>query len=456
MSNKKTKLKYSNGDCGSGKTRETIKLFNSDDKKSILVQNTLKLMEQSQSYLNDSVMICSSDESDASVMNRVVEFLQNPTHKVLIISDKTFSGLAVSLLHGWRTVVDDATGFSSFKNINESDVDMKKIVQNKIFSELKVFGDDAKYITAQKNDNDGELLGLLTRSFNIIENNDKFFMNSDWFLETDKVQLGITAFRDMSKYVGLDIKFIANNFEKSTVYLAHPDIFEKVEIQGLEKRKVPFTERLKVFYFSETNLSKTWKDNNPQELKKVYDYLNKTLNDDYYWTNNNADTLSLNGTKISPDARGINSLQQFKTCVWLACMRPNPVEVVHNKYAFGIDGDQLVAAREHENIYQFVNRGVVRDYRSSEIQTVYVFSKEQAECLGVAGKFIDLGLEITEKKSSGGQLRDVVVPASVKVSVSRYKKEKAPTVQQFREWVLKKKWSDDVKALVIENFMKKS
>ncbi|MGU5759751.1 hypothetical protein [Aeromonas hydrophila] len=451
------KIKYGNGDCGSGKTRAIIKLFNSDDVKSILVQNTIKLMEQSHGYLNDSVVICSND-TDGIVTDRVVDFLQNPTHKVLIISDKTFSGLSVSLLHGWRIVVDDATTFSSFKNINESDIDMKKIVQNKIFSELKVFGNDAKYITAQKkNHNDGELLGLLTRSFNIIENNDKFFMNSDWFLESDKVQLGITAFRDMTKYVGLDITFIANNFENSTVYLAYPEIFEKAEIQGLETREVPFNERLKVFYFSETNLSKTWKDNNPQELKKVYDYLNKTLcSNNYYWTNNNADTLSLNGTKISPDARGINSLQNFKTCVWLACMRPNPVEVVHNKYAFGIDGEQLVAAREHENIYQFVNRGVVRNYESSEIQTVYVFSKEQADCLGVVGEFIDLGLYTGEKKKRGAPTKEVTVPASVKVSISRYKKEKTPTVQQFREWVLKKKWSDDVKALVIENFMKKS
>ncbi|MGY3929315.1 Uncharacterised protein [Aeromonas encheleia] len=451
----KGKLKFISSDCGSGKTKAMVELINSDKVKTIVTQNTIKLMEQTHQYIKDSILICSTNVgSDECVMDRVVEFLKSPTHKVLIISDKSFSNISVSLLQSWRIFVDDVTTFSDFKNINEIDPDMKKIVQNKVFSSVEVFGDDANFITAQKTNNKGDLLVNLTKSFSIVESNDKFFMNSSWFLEAEKIQLGITAFRDMSKYLGFDITFMANNFEKSTVYLAHPELFEKIKLEGLSTRVIPVKERLKVFYFTKRILSKTWKDANPNELKKVYDHLSHELPEKYYWTNNNSDTLSLSGTKISPDARGINSLQSYDTCVWLACMRPNPVDVIHSKYAFGIDGEQLVVAREHENIYQFVNRGVVRDYDSSEIQTVYVFSEEQALSLVDKPEYIDLGLDNNEPKKVGAPVKLVTVPNSVNANISRYKKEN-PTLEQFRAWVLKKKWDDEVKELVIENFMKK-
>lgn len=466
-----SKLFYNTGPCGSGKTSELFKIIKANpEMKFMIVQGTKVLIEQSKKTLLSehgitATAIYSSGEEGDNVMDRITNFIQEPTSRVLIITDKAFWNLSTSLLSGYKIYLDDVVSFSTFKVINQLESRIKVLVRSRVFNELKdVSGSidskgTATYVTATKKEQEGDLYKSLQKEFSITEQNDKFFMNKSWFTKKDTKQLTILAYKDLTKYLGLDITFMANDFENTLIYHAYSQLFEKIEL-NLRTRSVPVQDRLVVKYFSKTNLSATWKMNNPEKLKKVYDYLNTELNGkSFYWTNNkkDGDQYDLLGEFISPDSRGLNEYQDHDTCVWLASMKPIPSEAACLEHAFDITGAQIVQARELETLHQFVMRGCIRKFDSSEIQTVYVFSEEQAKSLVSNPQYIDLGLDDDEPKKKGAPVKDVTVPAHVKVSVSRFKKENNPSIKEFRAWVLKKKkWSAELKALVIDNFMKKS
>lgn len=209
-------------------------------------------------------------------------------------------------------------------------------------------------------------------------------MNSDYFIDPEKVQLSILGWKELRKYIGLPVTFMGANFENSLIYKARPEIFEQINLDDLQQRKVPLTERLKVYYFSEKiKLSKTWKDRNPDQLQRVYDYLSEVLDGQkYYWTNNNTDKQKLHEAyRISPDARGHNDYKDRHTCVWLACMRPDDTEAKLCELLLKITGEDIHQAREYESLHQFALRGISRQFDSTEIQIVYVFDKWQAESL---------------------------------------------------------------------------
>ncbi|MFQ2597978.1 hypothetical protein ACK3Z9_03375 [Aeromonas caviae] len=256
---------------------------------------------------------------------------------------------------------------------------------------------------------------------------------------------------------------MANDFENTLTYLAYSQLFEKVEL-NLRTRSVPVQDRLVVKYFSKGNLSATWKMSNPEKYKRVYDYLNTELNGkSFYWTNNkkDGDQYALLGEFISPDSRGLNEFQDHDTCVWLASMKPNPSEAACLEHAFDITGAQIVQARELETLHQFVMRGCVRKYDSAEIQTVYVFSEEQAKSLVSNPQYIDLGLDSDEPKKIGAPVKDVTVPQYI--SKRKYKfiqkcKKNGITLEigMFRKWVYDQDdISSDIQDVLIENFIKK-
>ncbi|WP_324034501.1 DEAD/DEAH box helicase family protein [Aeromonas caviae] len=470
-----SKLFYSTGPCGSGKTSELFKIIKVNaEQKFMIVQGTKVLIEQSKKTLLSehgitATAIYSSGEEGDNVMDRITDFIQEPTSRVLIITDKAFWNLSTSLLSGYRIYLDDVVSFSAFKVINEKELNMKNLVKSQVFNELNDIADsidskgNATYVTATKKEQEGELHKSIQKQFSVTEQNDKFFMNKSWFTQMDTEQLTILAYKDLTKYLGLDITFMANDFENTLTYLAYSQLFEKVEL-NLRTRSVPVQDRLVVKYFSKGNLSATWKMNNPEKYKRVYDYLNTELNGkSFYWTNNkkDGDQYALLGEFISPDSRGLNEFQDHDTCVWLASMKPNPSEAACLEHAFDITGAQIVQARELETLHQFVMRGCVRKYDSAEIQTVYVFSEEQAKSLVSNPQYIDLGLDDDEPKNKGAPVKDVTVPQYI--SKRKYKfiqkcKKNGITLEigMFRKWVYDQDdISSDIQDVLIENFIKK-
>ncbi|EOI2259997.1 DEAD/DEAH box helicase family protein [Enterobacter cloacae] len=384
------KFKYVSAECGSGKTTALCRMINECIKDStrrfIIVQNTQKLAKQTaKNFSNCKLLISDLVSTNTNVINSVLDFLKSPTERVLIISDKTFFKIPVELLEGWEIWLDDVTNFHSFKRVNDGNSIIKNLIYCDLMKEHEILDDGKqKYLTAQKKTVSGDLLNKIYQELSVISENDIFIMNNDYFTDTDKMQLSILGWKDITKYLELPITFMGANFENSLIYKARPEVFEKIAINDLQQRTVPLEQRLKVYYFSEDiKLSKTWKDNNPVQLQRIYDYLNDELaGKDFYWTNNNNDKHKLHhGTKISPDARGLNDYKELNTCVWLACMRPDITEVGLCELLLEITGEDIQIAREYENLYQFALRGVSRLFDSTEQQIVYVFDKWQAESL---------------------------------------------------------------------------
>lgn len=261
------------------------------------------------------------------------------------------------------------------------------------------------YIAAERNPEvQGDVVKNILNQLSVLNDNDRFIMNNEYFTDVEKEQLNITAWKDLNEYKDISITFLGANFEKSLIYKGNKDLFESTELKGLLTRKTELKDRLKVYYFSKKHkLSKTWKTNNPDKVQKIYSFIDEELEgQDFYWTKNKSDSQSLkNGTEISPDARGFNKYQHLMTCVWLACLRPSETEAKQSELFFEIDGEAIHVAREYESLHQFVLRGISRSFDSTETQTVYVFDEWQASYLTDNIEYIDLGIDDDEQGQRG-------------------------------------------------------
>lgn len=461
------KIFYNTDPCGSGKTLKMCMYVSKSNNKTIIVHNSIALIKQTVSFFDGcATAIYSSVEQDTSVMDRVVDFIRNQSNRILVISDKTFWRISISLLDGYEIFIDDVATVVDYMYKNEMDEYLKGFIKNKLFSERDEVPHNSNYITAVKQEVSGDFQQSIRDDFSIADNNDFFTMNKEWFDDDNKGQLTVLGYKDLNKYAHLNITFMANDFKNTMVYLAFPDLFVEVDSKPLKQRTIPLEQRLSVKYFCKNKaLSATWKNENPEKLKKIYDYLNVELNGTkYYWTKNKKDggVYNLSGTFITPDSRGLNQYQDYNTCVWLACMKPSPVEHKCLEDILNITYHQVVQARELEVLHQFTLRGVSRQYDSSEIQTVYVFDEEQALSLVSNPEYIDLGIDDEdEPKKVGAPTKLVKIPQAI--SKRKYKfiqkcKKDGITIEigMFRKWVHSlDDCSDEVQNSLIDQFTAK-
>jgi len=454
-----SKLKFVSADCGAGKTRQLINIVNRSDEKFIIVQNTLQLIEQTKKDIPDSTSITSSNTK--MVNEAVAEFLINPTHRVLLITDKSFLNISdIKLMKGYKIYVDDVVSFHNFNSINTQ---MKYEIECLIFTDFKEEAEG--YVTASKVKTfTDDLVKAMADVFKIVDRYDHFIMNSNFFDKVKSVgkgynydnkmnQLTILAWVDLSKYVGLDITFMSNRFEETLVYLSNPSLFEEVKFDVMSRVK-SVNDRLKVYYFSKTNrMSKTYRSNNADSVQKVMDYINNNVSDNYFYTMNSdmKKQFSLNGDFITPDTRGINTYQDYNTCVWLASLKPAPVESKVCEIMFDIEKHQLINAREYETIYQFVNRSALRNYADTSEVVVYVFDIEQAQSLSTNIEYIDVGIDGEGQSNMNLPLN---LDKKKEMRLYRVTLDKYPTIESFDKW-MNKKSNQDLTPREREHFYKK-
>ena len=400
------KFKYVSAECGSGKTTAICNIINNSAEKYILVQNTQELIKQTAKQINNCEYIITDTVSkDESVISSVIEFLSSGSNKTLLITDKTFFKIPRELLSNWNVYIDDVTNFHSFQNINEGSPEIKNVIRNVLIHKVQLLDDRNMYIAAERNPEvKGDIGRNILNQLSVLNDNDLFIMNNEYFTDAEKEQLNITAWKDLNKYKDVSITFLGANFENSLIYKGNKELFESSKLEGLLTRKTALKDRLRVYYFSKNHkLSKTWKNNNPDKVQRIYDFLDARLGgQDFYWTKNKSDSQSLkNGTEISPDARGFNQYQHLMTCVWLACMRPSETEAKQCELFFEINGEEIHVAREYESLHQFVLRGISRNFDSTETQTVYVFDEWQARSLTDNIEYIDLGIDDDEQGQRG-------------------------------------------------------
>lgn len=437
-----SRLKYISSDCGSGKTHALLQQIKRTDDRYIIVQGTLQLVEQTHRDLGTISKMITSRSCTESVEKDLHTFLLNPTHRVLIITDKAFMHISdLSLLRQWRIYLDDVVNFHTFNVIN---TEKKFEVEHQLFKDFDELSD--QYLTAKSvTEFNDDLVQAMSTKFGFIQDYDHFVMNSNFFTKIGKVgnqdvysneikQLTVLAWVDIAKYSNLDVTFMANKFEESLIYKGNPNLFEEVKLTGMRERTVPVSERLKVYYFSEERFTRTYRDKNPEALPKVAEWINNHLNASEYFYTTNADSKGiLSGTYIDPISRGMNTYQDYTKCVWLASMKPSPVETKQLELMFSLTREEVVQARERENLYQFINRSNMRDYSSStSMIEVYVFDKEQAQSLSTNIEYIDVGLD-----GNANKFVPLTLSRAEAKRFERITKDKYPTIEDFDKWMSK-------------------
>ncbi|TFZ49716.1 type III restriction endonuclease subunit R [Serratia proteamaculans] len=431
-------LKYIQADCGSGKTHSLIEMTKRSNEKFIIVQSTLQLIDQTSKGLSNICTVITSSEH-SNVINSTMEFLMNPTSRVLVLSEKAFLGISdISLLKNWKIYLDDVVNFHAYNIIN---TEKKYEVENELFRDFEEVS--SQYLTAKPVlEFSDDLLNHMSNLFDFVGTYDHFVMNRNFFDKIGKAgnvdvysndckQLTTLAWVNISKYKDLDVTFMSNLFEETLIYKGNKELFDKVDLEGLRERVKPVRERLKVYYFSENHrLTKSFRDSHGEKLQEVYDYINANVKQPYYYTTNTRTGKVLNGVHIKPVSRGMNSFQDYSTCVWLASMKPSPVEAKQLELMFKITGEEITYARELENLYQFCNRSSLRKYDSTEQVVVYVFDKEQAQFLSDNIEYIDVGIDKEVVKFVPAKLSDADYKRLGKVTIKRF-----PDQESFDRWM---------------------
>lgn len=86
------------------------------------------------------------------------------------------------------------------------------------------------------------------------------------------------------------------------------------------------------------------------------------------------------GTLLPPKVMGINGYRRHTSCAMIYSSKPLPGDLPIQE-VFGITNGDIIAAREEEDIAQFVYRGSIRNPDFSGAYDIYLYSKRQAEQL---------------------------------------------------------------------------
>ncbi|CQI92615.1 Uncharacterised protein [Yersinia rohdei] len=435
-------FKFVSSDCGSGKTYKLIQKTKASTEKVIIVQGTQKLCNQTYNDFADPIMVklIISDEVQ-NVYDSVVDFLLNPSHRVLILCDVTFLQIKdISLLKSWKIYLDDVVSFHKFKNVN---TEQKELVEKHLFHSYEGVSDN--HVTAKPvTDFDDEVVAGAAGVFKFVKQYDYFLFNAGFFEKigaTDqykrtKDQLQVMSWVNLNRFSSLDITFMAHDFENTLMFLSSPESFEATTLSGLRSRSKPVEQRMRVHYFSDVPLTRSLRDNSPEQFEKVLTWVNANVPKYIFTLNSDQSKDALNGTYITPKSRGDNEYQDYNAAVWLASMKPSNIEVKQVELMFKINRHQITQAREYEELYQFVQRTALRNFESDEEVDVYVFDKQQALSLSNNPFFIDLGIEVTNSVKVGSTFEPLHMTNSEKQAYKRIKN--FTTKGSFDSWMNKK------------------
>ena len=88
------------------------------------------------------------------------------------------------------------------------------------------------------------------------------------------------------------------------------------------------------------------------------------------------------GKLIKPKAAGLNSYRDETSCAYIYSSKATPDDHAIIE-AFGITSDDILEAREDEDIRQFIGRGAIRNPDFGGVYDVFVYSERQAQALAV-------------------------------------------------------------------------
>lgn len=455
-------LEFISSKCGSGKgvymQKEINKcIITGQQSYHLIVLNTKVLLEQFYKYLehHSPEMIVSEDDFSFNLLQRINKALSSREHKILMITDKMFYRIDTNRLKGWKVWIDDCT--KSFELIIRgiSDEDREGIINiyNKMFItgqeylELSGVPNDPvnkKYKSVQIND-DVELsadVDLLKENYKKLKFYHQIAVLNDSLTGTAN-QLVIAGWYDLTRYVdaGIDITYLANDFENSLLYKRWSHLFEEVKLP-LDYQTINANDlRIDVKYFFDTTkndkgLSKEQLKKNCSNIEKVQQWIIDNVPvDSYYWTTNDKSTFRLPGKKVPMVTRGLNGYTGYDTCIFMVACNPHPQAEEYLNDLFDLTREDALKEYETEQFYQFLYRSCVRNYKSTERVTVYVYDNVIANSIpsGSVEK-IDIGLSSLKTQNV------LNVCDELKKLFKNWKNKwnhRADTIMRFHVWVNK-------------------
>ena len=410
------KLKYISGEPGTGKGNH-IKAQCQLPGRKLVVQPTIELINEFSRGMVDTKVL-HSESFNGNLLSEIHMHLMKPEDCTIFITDKMFYKIDRWRLKGWKIFIDDSLNFCSVLARNKKD-DSIEAVYNKLFitgGYIEIDGEggelDNTYLSfdmCSRENVSEDMLDAWDYYNQLSGFHRRGILAKSLTTESDKIivwgDYDIPAYADE-----LDVTYLANEFEMSCLYRAHADKFQKVEYSKTHWQE-DNNKRIVMNYFlagNEYGLSKNIMKTS-DHIPVIQDWIMKNV-ENYYWSKNKDDAINFaldRECQVAVVQRGINTLQDKTSCVFMAAMKPSDVVIPHYDNIWGIQSTDLVNEWTYETLNQYIYRGVIRNYSSTEIMNVYVYDEVTAHTIsGAKYNYIDIGLFSTQKKAGRPVTRD--------------------------------------------------
>jgi len=166
--------------------------------------------------------------------------------------------------------------------------------------------------------------------------------------------------------------------------------------------------KVRLHYFCDAHIGTTtfWSQSEGRwPLVKICDWLTDNVPNLGYWSGNEIVQVLFDhrvaGEAVKPKAAGLNRLRHHRSCAYLYSSKPVSADAPLMSL-FGMTKQQIMEAREHEDIVQFVYRGAIRDPAYSGDYDVYLYHRDQAVAVADAMRGYGLhDIEIVAEPGAG-------------------------------------------------------
>jgi hypothetical protein len=186
------------------------------------------------------------------------------------------------------------------------------------------------------------------------------------------------------------------------------EIEEKKTEIPIDKKPRSGWPTIRIHYFAEGHegTSKFWGTSEGRRMiKAVCDYLVEQVPDMGFWSGNdvvsNLMEWRVGGVLTKPKVAGSNEYRELRSCAFIYSSKAMPGDEALSGPLFKMSEADILAAREDEDIHQFVMRGVIRNESYDEDYDCYVYSKRQAEALKVKLGPIAKSVEVIAIEEAG-------------------------------------------------------
>jgi hypothetical protein len=173
---------------------------------------------------------------------------------------------------------------------------------------------------------------------------------------------------------------------------------------------------IRIRYFAEQHVGSTefWsKAAGKACLDRIGRHMERRVKRLGFWSGNDVvlDYLAFRmpGQQVRARIAGSNNYRHLTRCAFLYSAKATPVDRILMQ-VFGLTQEDILRARETEDVWQFVMRGAPREGKFRGTYTVYVYDRQQAETLARMMRENDVGLVLDPECIAEAGIADVVRP----------------------------------------------